>query len=337
MTKIEKVASVEKGAEEVDAADWMTKPDEPIHEISLLGGGLKLRSRKTVELTDKFAEQFLEKPVCTWDRGLEAVHVTFLSRHMDAGTFRWEQANLITCLLNGQEYRMNGQHTCWARIYADPAKFKAHGGRAPVQILHYEAETEDDMRQLYATIDRGKVRHRGQVVVSYLAGREQFDGLGRGLLRKLASGLAFWLWEEPNIRGLHSPDEVSYLLLTDHYKTAIAVGGFLAACNAAAGKHLLRQPVMGAMFATFDKLPQVSKEFWPVVYDGLGVTEKRDLRYMLRNYLMLSSLSHGKTELKQVSSEEMYRGCLLAWSNWRANKSVNHLQPSRLERRPEVK
>src|SRR5436190_8943088 len=162
--------------EQVTLTGNMTKPTEPIYEISSLGSGLELKSRKTVELTQEFANSFLETAEFTGDRPLRTSHVMFLCRQMEAAAFRWEQVNLMTCMWQGREYRMNGQHTCWARVYAELPK----GARTPVAVLKYAAEAEQDMRQLYATIDRGAPRNRGNVVVSYLSGRSEFPDYSRG-------------------------------------------------------------------------------------------------------------------------------------------------------------
>lgn len=315
-----------------------TKSTEPIHEMVQLSEGLSLRHRKTIELTTAYAEQHLELPNFVGDRSVEENHVLFLARQMDGGTFRWEQVQLITCTFNGTLYGMNGRHTCWARSYADPAKIKEmYKNRTPVQILHYDAKSEQDLRQLYATTDRGKPRNRGNVVVSYLAGREEFPDFNASTLRNIASGVSYWLWEDGVARRIHTADEVSYLMLTTHHKMSVQLGNFMKTWKSAEHKHVMRQPVTGALCATFAKAPQISLDFWNVVLDGVGVKSKKDPHYVLRNWLMTSSLSlHvADASIRRVSAETMYRNCLTSWNNFRQGKEQGPYRAT--DKRPEVK
>lgn len=309
-------------------------PDEVIYDITSLGDGLKLRSRRTVELTIEQAAAVLELPEFVGERAFVNNHAVFLARQMEAGTFRWEQVNLATCFCDGREYRMNGHHTCWARVEAQLPK----GTRTPVGWLRYEAASDQDMRQLYATFDRGKPRTMQDVVVSYIDGRAEFEGYDRLTMRQLAQGLAFWLWEDSHTRKLHSGDERAYLMLKDRHKVTMEVGGFIRAAGRKDYKHLSRMPVYAAMFATYNKAPQVAKEFWVVVRDGVGVTDKQDPRHVLRNYLMTTCLSVDKSsDQKSISGETMYRACVYCWNLYRAGKTIKNIRPGNTEARPEAK
>jgi hypothetical protein len=304
-----------------------------------LGEGLALKDRKTVELKEEFANSFLEYAEFSSgdekiDRKLMMNWVEYLARQMESGSFRWEQVNLITCSFEGRVYRMNGQHTCWARINAELPK----GTRTPVQWLRYEAQTFDDMRMLYATIDRGKARGMQTVVTSYLSGREEFPDFKKGLLARLAEGLSLWLWENQNVRTLHTGDERAYLLLKDHHKAAVAIGQFFQDSTPKSVKHLYRASCIGAMFGTFSKFPHVAKEFWTAVRDG-EMLQKKDPRFTLREYLLTSKVSKTNinAELRVVSSEEAYRACLIAWNAHRQGRQLQMLAPGRLNERPEIK
>lgn len=314
-------------------------PNEPIYDIASLGEGLTLKKRQTIELTPDFANSFLEHLEFTGERHLMENHVVFLARQMESASFRWELVTLATCWLEGKQYRINGQHTCWARIYAERLSKKA---RCPVQWLQYEAKTEQDLRQLYATFDRGKARNMGNVVVSYLSGRHELPDFTNAQLRRLAEGMAFWVWPSPEKRKLHTGDERACLLLTEYNTLAMRVGAFFKEANVGTdAKHINRMPCVAAMFATFSKAPQIALDFWRVTRDGVGVPNKDDARYRLRNYLMTtvlaSSKGPGTPDLKVESQENMYRACLLAWNSFRTGKSVKLLRPSSTEDRPEVK
>lgn len=320
-------------------------PNEEIHSIAELGEGLTLRQRRNVELTKQFAESFLEIPEFTIgddkiDRKLTESWVIHIAREMVGGTFRFEQVCLATCTHEGREVRMNGQHTCWGRLYADEELSKIKGFRAPVQWLKYEAASEQDMRQLYATIDRGKPRTRGMVIASYLSGTDEFPGYNKAILRLLAQGLTWWKWERNDHRALHTGDEVSMLLLRDHNKVALSVGAFIKDSKPADFKHLKRQPVIAAMFATFDKAPQIAADFWVKVRDGVGITSKDDPRYTLRNFLMSSTLEVSRItggDNRVVGQEDMYIACIMAWNAHRQGRPLKILKPGSVEGRPDVR
>src|SRR4051812_39039462 len=101
-------------------------PTEQVLDISSMGEGLKLRDRRGYELTTDHAAEFLDYPEFIVndekvDRNRSESHVVYLARAMLGGTFLWEQVNLVLCYLEGNSKptRLNGNHTCWARLVAD--------------------------------------------------------------------------------------------------------------------------------------------------------------------------------------------------------------------------
>lgn len=318
-------------------------PEEEVYPISELGEGIVLVNRRTVEFTTDYAANFLEAHAEFWvgdakvDRKLEESHVIHLAREMLAGNFRWEQVNLVVATVEGRSYRMNGQHTAWSRISADLEGLDKKT-RCPVQLLRYECATIQDARRLYASLDRGRPRTQGTVVNSHLLGTEEFAGFQGHQLRLLAAGLGVWLWEAQNQRKLHGGDDRAYLLLKDHHKVAIDVGNFIRESKAADFKHLKRAPVVGAMYETFHKAPQIAHEFWLAVRDGIGLGDKQDPRYVLREYLKSGVLAVGgakaSSDQHAVSQEEVYRACVHAWNAFRSQRRLKHLRVALTEDRP---
>lgn len=301
--------------------------NEPVFEMGSLGSGLESKGRKVLNLTVEMATHFLELPEFAGDRPLNNGHVIFLTRQMKGGLFRWEQVSIITCKCMGREYRMNGQHTCWARLEIDK---EVRIQNAPVQHFVYEAKTEQDMRQLYATIDRNKARSNGNVVVSYLAGREEFIQFKKNMLKILAEGLAFWRWEKDGQRALHVADERAFLMLTEHYDLTTKVGNFLNASKLSEARFMNRRPVVAAMFATFDKAPVIAEHFWSAIRDGNGMASKNDPRLKLRTYLMTSTIAAGgkanSREVDTVSSEEMFRTSIASWNAFREGHELKNFR-----------
>ncbi len=329
-------------------AEMIRLPDMPAEEsydVASMGEGLVLKNRKTVELDSKFAARFLDYPEfivddVKVDRNRSDSHVIYLARAMQAGTFLWEQVNLVLCTVAGTSNptRLNGQHTCWARLVAEDEGLDPKT-RCPVQLLSYEAETIEDMRRLYASIDSGRPRSQGVKVNAYLAGTDEFPNATKSSLRMIAQGIGIWLWESPEVRTLHGAEDRAYLLLKDHHKVAVFVSSFLDAAKPKDQKHFKRAPVVGAMFATFDKAPQIAYDFWRDVRDGLGITDKQDPKRVLRDWLMQASLAKSQYngDLKTVTQEAMYRACIYCWNNHRANQKSKGLRIDLSLARPTAK
>lgn len=319
-------------------------PEEHVYPISELGEGLALRNRRTVELSPAFAATLLEYAEfyvgdAKVDRHLDERHVIYLTREMLGGSFLWEQVNLVICTLEGQDYRLNGQHTAWARLYADEQGLPKDT-RCPVQVLKYQAKSLDDMRRLYASLDAAKPRSEMDKISALLSGTDGFIGYQKSHLTLLAHAVSVWQWELMNTRSLHKASERAYLLLKDYHKVAQAVGAFIRESRPSEFKHLKRAPVIAAVMATMDKAPHVALEFWRTVRDGIGLENKEDPRHSLRNYLMtttLASSSSTNCDNKKVSGEEMYRASIHGWNAFRDKRPLKQVRVNLSDKRPQAK
>jgi len=307
---------------------------EVTYDVTSLGKGLELKRRRKLEFNYSAAHTLLEHEEFPGDRKLKQSHVDHLIRVMKRGTFRPEWVTLITCQLAGKTYRMNGQHTAWARLEM-PEDWPC-----PVQLLEYEAETEEDVRTLYSSIDRGSPRNRSNIMDSYLAGSEEYDGVKRTTLKYMPQGFMLWFWPTPTERQKHDADDVAFLLKTDQYDLARKVCSFLDKLSVRENKHVFRAAVIAAMFATFKKAPQIAVEFWGPVSDGTGMQAKGDPRLKLRNELMRTAVDSGggsRSEKKRVTAEYMYRLCINAWNAYRDGRSLSMLKATESGKRTRVK
>lgn len=282
--------------------------------VSSLGGGLKIIHDRKVEFDHHFADKLLKMTHIPIERPLRNAHFVYLTNCMRRGTFHPEWVIIVTCEYKGEEYRMNGQHTSWARLEM-PAKWPCQ-----VRWLKYKAETDNDLRLLYASIDRGASRTRSNVINAYLSGQGSFENVAQSHIRLIAQGFVFWMWETHNQRTGHDADEVAFLLQTKHATVAIKVAAFLMTLSKKhnAHAHMWRGPVVAAMFATMSRAPSQFDGFWGAVRDGVGMEDKDDPRLRLRNELMATSLMpEGRSPGKSVSREKMYRQCIHCWNSWR--------------------
>lgn len=305
--------------------------EDDVYDIGSLGKGVKLTSKSTVELTHKYAEKHLELPAFAGERAVRQTHVDSLVQHMTRGTFHPEWVKLIACrcaeecpdikgeiLKPATQWRMNGQHTCWARLQM-PEDY-----RCPVEVVNYTASTLYDMRMLYASIDRVAQRTHQHIMQSYLAGTTAFNGYNKDILSAVASGLAHWQWGESEthkVRAGRDADALAYLLQTEYYELAIRVLDFLQANFSKDRQFLKRRGVVGAIFATFGKAIQDSNRFWEAVASGVGMTDANDPRLRLRTALVGAVVPKG-SDRRRYSAEDVYRWCVTAWNAFREGKSM---------------
>lgn len=328
-------ALAEQSSSPARVFDGAVPTDAEILDVTSLGGGLRLISDRRVYFTEALAHSILSMNEFCADRPLRDEHVTYLINAMKRGTFRPEWVKFITCTgADGKDYRMNGQHCAWARLEM-PEKW---GADCKVGVLHYEADTDQDMRLLYASIDRNAPRTRNNVVASHLIGTVQFAEVPARVVRLLTEGLAFWIWDTATERQRHDGDDVAYLVQTEHANMVNRLVGFLHTDEdsvlANAQKHVRRAAVIAAMYETFSKAAAKSEEFWLAVRLGVGMLERNDPRLKLRNALMSCVLASSAARAragKRVTNEEMYRWCVHAWNAWRRDEMLTYLRAGDLD------
>lgn len=306
----------------------------PRVDFTAAAQGLTVTKNEWVEFTHDLAAQLLTDEITIpflGDRKLRQNHVTTLIEHMRRSTFRPEHVSLMTCSFEGKTYRMNGQHTCWARLEM-PADWPCK-----VRLIQYEAASMDSMRQLYASIDRGSPRTKQNVVHSYLAGTSEFEMVPPWTVKLLPAG--FNQWKHENSNDHVDGDTLAQLLKTEYYDAALRVCTLLENITQKP-RFLLRGPVVAAMFATCSKNKGDSYEFWLPVSDGTGFTNKHDPRNTLREYLMQASVAVGngtQTDRRKVSQEEMFRACILCWNAFREKRLLSVLKTSLTNKRSTVR
>jgi hypothetical protein len=324
-----------------------------ILDIAALSTGLRLLGESTRELTRDFARKTLELAEFIVagrlvDRNLLKDNVARLNREMKQGTFHFEFVQIITCVCleangdnpAGTEYRMNGQHVCWARL-----KLTEEEDRdikfSRIRLLRYEAQTLDDMRVLYASIDNGTSRTHNNKINSYMAGAEGFEDCIPIIMRSLAAGVKLWL-SFAESRGRYNSvqyaTEIAYQLLRERRDLALRVKGFLVddiPVNPITRQTTFRAPVVAAMFASFSVIAGAG-EFWTVVTTGLGASGGTDPRFKLHNTLRESTISTAssstardqRTGKKIVSQIGMVAQCANCWNAWRRGEQLTVVRGS---------
>lgn len=296
-------------------------------DVASMGKGLKMISSKKILFNHDLANKYLIMENYPFERHLKDNHVIFIAQQMKKGMFRPEITKLASCFCveTDKEYRINGQHTTWARLEVSEEEYEPE----TVECLKYEAQTLNDVRILYATFDRGSPRTKANVIGSYLTGTDQFGDASPTLIRSLAEGFSFWRWEMSHERAKHYGDDVAFLLQTEYKDLTDKV---LAFCEEQpkllSVSFMRRAAVVAAMFETFSVVYKASEEFWYAIKVGAELSAD-DPRLRLRTVLMTcnTSKSHVVTNEKKVlSAETLYRNCISSFNYWRSGETIKSLR-----------
>jgi len=285
-----------------------------------------------IKLTPQKAREFLELDELPGERAKRDYHVDTLAGRMAKGNFRYEHVTLMKAVLGRQTFRINGQHTCDARLeHADDPSYTR-----TVRLLTYFPENMEELRLLYSDTDGGGSRTPSQRRKALLAGYDGFENTAEAVLNKLGPAYALYKWEAPADRKvLGEPNSLADFMKGDDHGLCVKVAAF--ATDNVVGKGLAPfrdVPVIAAMFATFSKSAADSVKFWKAVVDGTGIEDASDARKRLERYLTLRGKKAGK---KADSSEEVYCRCLQAWNLWRSGQSVKEIKLPRNGVRPSIK
>jgi len=306
------------------------KPTVKTELLTVPGSGklkYEIVSDQSVSLDHTKAGLYIDLPIFPGEREVTDTQVQLLYDEMRKGTFNDLLVILSTAVFNGIEYKINGQHTCWA-VQFMPGSFALN-----VREIKYRVDNEMQLKLLYSTYDRLKARTDGHLGKVQLVGTAVMEGISTSLISKLMSGLKFWYFQSESDRRRVSPEQMSAVVQNELPELWRSVGMCLQEYTSE-HKHLTRFPVISAMFSTFDKVPTVAAEFWNPVGSGIGLERKTDPRLKLRDMLMQASLKATQGGKDYVPPETMYRMCVQAWNRWRKGESVQVLRTTKDRQKP---
>lgn len=279
---------------------------------------VKVISDKIINFSKKNAFAYLELDTFQGERSVNERHVQFLYNAWVGGRFMWDHVIIACCVLKDRKFRINGQHTCWMRVNLPDDYFTKKGEEPQVREVVYQVENEENMRSLYSTFDQNKTRSPSHIFRALMAGTPQAQDIWPSTLNKLNAGLKLWLYEKD--KDLLTSNDVAQLV-KDKHETLFRIVGLFQQSHDKDPVFIKRAGIVAAMFATFDRAGGKAPEFWDPVANGLGLNEKHDPRYALRDYLQTHGSSKGAASVARVgnfvSSEDTYRICIAAWNKWR--------------------
>lgn len=297
----------------------------------------KIISDEEINLTKEAAYRFLELTTFPGERQVRENHVQFLFDEWSANRFLWQNIIIASAKIAGreEEYRINGQHTCWMRV-------QVHNRYEPldcrVRVMCYQVNDEEQLRTLYSVFDRGAPRTAGHIGQVMLMGTAAGDGIGKRHLSLLIAGFRLY-WSPGGPQGGTQTSRLSINdwvgIIENNYSTIFnTVGRWYSGHTEGSQRFMKRASVVASMLFTFEKNVQASDEFWGRVFDGVNLTSKSDPRWQLRNYLM----THGHSivgGLEKISQEEAICVCLNLWNHWRKGEEITVVKT--VSERPAVK
>lgn len=281
-----------------------------------------LNDRK-VDFTVDRAVDYINLPVFPGERDVVDSHVQFLLDEIQRGRFNWNIVIIARCDLDGTTYKINGQHTSWARLGL-PEKSDI----PKVREIHYKVQSITALKALYSTFDRAKARTDPHLTRVELVGTAATDGLHYRTISRLAPAVRFWLYPARDEYRRIGPAELASLIANDYCVLFNTVGRYIQTLQGkTADARVLRMPVMAAMLDNFAKVPTVAPDFWTDVAYGTNLV-KTDARWHLVDYLDKVAISSAGSEKRSVSGDEVYRYCITAWNRWRKGEKVQTLRPT---------
>jgi hypothetical protein len=278
---------------------------------------------RTVKATRSLAKQYMEMDPAPHDRPLSERRLAVYQRLLRDGSFRpvaWASA---ICKATDGVYRVNGKHTSTllAGLPEMPDFY--------VVLEDYEADTLEDVVQLYATFDsKMQSRTASDINMSFAATVTGLQHVCRQTINTLVAGLA-WHYFGEHANTTHQPAERAELLL-DHVDFGVWFDRLLSGTEAEQSRthipyrHLARQPVCAAMLACWMKSQTDCKTFWLAVRDETGASPNLPDR-RIGKYLALAKANLGRGALgaRPVPPREIYAKSISAWNAWRRKESTN--------------
>jgi hypothetical protein len=305
-------------------------PSVVTQSLDIPGAGkltVKILSDELIALNQEKAMEYINLPVFKGEREVQDGTVQYLFDCMKKNQFNWSNTQIATASYNGVVYKVNGQHTAWAVAYMGDSQSNFESPEL-VRETRYAVTNENQLRALYSTFDRNRVRTDGHINKVLLVNKPVTQGVWNNSINKLIPGIKLWKFGSTTSGAARRvlPDQIAATIEREIPELFRQVAIFLQdECKDI--NSLWRQGVVAAMFATFDKVPTKAPDFWKPVADGLGLESKDDPRYRLRAWLSEALIGpKKKNSTSTVKATDMYYTCVAQWNRWRKGEDTKMLR-----------
>ena len=275
------------------------------------------QSPKTLRATRKLAQEFSAMEPAPKDRPLSPKRLQVYEKVMREGGFRPVNWASTTCSETNCTYRVNGKHTSYLLSTMEdiPELF--------VVLERYHCDTLEDVARLYSTYD-SKIQSRsvGDINRTFASCIPDLHEVSHKIINRVISAVCFHKaggmsdFRQPQERAEEIFDAVGFCLWTEQ----ILTGGSTRI------NHLMRVPVVAAMYGSYNKSKDSATTFWSSVRDETGVKPDLPDRKLAR-FLITNASAKGcntdKPKRYRVSDREFYVKCLHAWNAWRKSEATN--------------
>lgn len=270
---------------------------------------------RTMLATKELAIEFRDMDPAPQDRLLSKKRLEVYQALMRKGAFRpvtWAKA---WCNETKGYYRVNGKHTSTmlAQLEDIPEFY--------ITIEEYVSDTLQDIAELYATFDSKMMsRTTGDINLAFAGTLPLLQGISARVINSCVAGLTY-------AHGLAQGEESGKYYLreqpVDRAERILEYPEFIKwvyDLGTNSVRHMIRVPVIAAMFGTWTRDKDKADAFWTAVKNETG--EKPELPdRRLAKYLQ--SVECMKTNSMGASGyREIYVKSLHAWNAWRREEST---------------
>jgi hypothetical protein len=280
----------------------------------------QIEKPRTVIASKALVKEFAEMEPAPYDRPLSERRLQVYERILRNGEFRtviWASA---VCVETGAVYRVNGKHTAVLLSKQDPLP-EFH-----VTVERYQCDRLSDVAKLYNTFDSNlSSRTVSDINAAFAATLPEIRGVPHRMVNLAVGAVASAKWSEGELRRIPPAERAEELV--DNTDFVLWLHSFLPAVSGSGPhRHIVRLPVVQAMYSTFRKAKNDSDKFWRAVKEE-DAPDRDDPSRVLARYLVrvamgggrVSGLKEGK---KLVTGREIYVKCLHAWNAWRKGETT---------------
>lgn len=280
----------------------------------------RLLESKTVPLTKDFLAEFLKLPPSPTERTRDAKRVAYLRAKYDAGL--WGPTQWATARCNGTVYRINGSHSSAMLNALD-------GHMADGLVVHidsYDVNSVDDLAMLFRQYDDRKSSRSPADVAGAYQGLEETLCDSPRLPAKLAAEAVTW-WRRSVERSPVNKGDDRYMLF--HEAALHPFIKWVSNDIFTSGKmpELMKEPIVAAMFMTFEVNEAEARAFWKKVSTGGDEYQETAPDRVLSEWLR-AAYQRETPETTGISTGQLYQGCIYAWNAHRrseaALKTIRH-------------
>ena len=273
---------------------------------------IRLTHSETRDLTPDLANEFAEMPASVTERDLDPKRIARLREKVLSGlaiSFNWARGKVLA---TGEIYRVNGHHSSLmlSKLNGNfPAGLQAH-------VDDYEVDDANGLALLFRQFDdRKSARTLADISGVYQMIHDDLRQTPKEAARKAIEGAA---WYEGRIVGIAMPkgDDVFTLFNQPKYHDFVKMVGSVYSSKTPE----FSQPVIGAMYGTYDRNPQDAETFWLDVARQGGGNEEKHPTTVLDAWLLA-----GKQSDNPPGQMEVYRACVLAWNAYRNRRNLDRI------------